>query len=302
MKRKTFAQIAATHALCAALLVLTACEEKTLYTHAELYGTPLSLSVDWGSASTTTSDVLDVTIESLNPDVDYNQTHRLTAGGVLNLDLLEARYRFTATHEAEHVTYDAATATFSLTPGSDGLLPQPGALSAGRTEVQLTAQQTTPVVLPLHRLTHTLVLRFALGAQIAEVTGMEVRIGGMASSINIDGTDRSAGAPGTIAPALQTAQRSGEAVYEATYRTFGTVGNYQPMEVTVHLANGQQFTTEADITGTLRGLNAGQDETFTASFELKAAGQPGSDFDFSIAPWQDGEGDSDGDAGMVVPE
>lgn len=290
-------------ALCAALLTLTACHEKTLYTHAELYGTSLTLRADWGSGTTPTSDALDVAVESLNPDVDYRQTHKLTAGGVLNLDLLESRYQLTATHAAENVTYNEASATFSLTPGSDGVLPQPGALSACRTEVQLDAQQTTPVVLPLHRLTRTLVLRFRLGAQQAgQVTGMEVRISGMASVIDINGTDRSTGAPGIVVPALQTAQQSDEVVYEGSYRTFGTVGSSQTMEVTVHLDNGQQFSVQTDIGRTLRGLNACQEETFTAAFQLDTAGHPGSDTDFTIGPWQDGGGDSDGDAGMEIPE
>lgn len=302
MKITRLAHNAAAAGLTAALLALAACGEKTLYTHAELYGTAVTLRADWSSATTPTSDALDVAIESLTEGVDYRQTHTLTAGGVLNLDLLEARYLFTATHAAENVTFDATTATFGLTPGSDGLLPQPGALCACQTEVQLTAQQATPVALPLTRLTRTLVLRFRLGAQhAAQVTGMEVRVGGMASAIHIDGIDRSAGAPGTIGLTLQTAQRSDEAVYEGSYRTFGTVGGSQPMEVTVHLDNGQRFTTQADIGRTLQGLNACREETFTAAFELDTAGRPGSDTDFTIGPWHDGGGDSDGDAGMEVP-
>lgn len=301
MKTTRIVRTAAATALCAALLALAACGEKTLYTHAELYGTPLTLRAAWPGGASPSSDALDVAIESLTDGVDYRQTHTLTAGGVLNLDLLEARYRFTATHAADNVAYDATTATFSLTPGSDGLLPQPGELCAAQAEVQLTARQGTALELPLQRLTRTLVLRLRLGAQhAAEVTGVEVRVSGMASAIHIDGTDRSAGTPGTIGLTLQTAQRSDGAVYEGSYRTFGTVGGSQPMEVTVHLDNGQQFGVQTDIGRTLRGLNACGEEAFTAAFELDTAGRPGSDTDFGIGPWHDGGGDSDGDAGMDI--
>ena len=290
-------------ALLALLAVATSCCEKTLYTHEQLYGSPVTLTADW-QGHTPTADALEVEAVSLTEDIDHSETLTLPANGTVQATLPEALYRLTATHPAANLDFDGEA--FRLTPAADGTLPEPGALSAARIEAQLTAQQNTPVSLPLLPMTRTLVLRFRLGADRAdEVAGMELRLSGMASAIAINGYDRSVGTEGAIAPLLQPDEAVDDGVaYAATVRTLGTQpGTRQVARITVRLADGSAFTTEADVTDCLAPLNSqGTGSGYVAEFGLLAAGKPGDDLHFTLLPWEDAGGDSDGDAGMVIPD
>lgn len=296
MLRTRFTQAAA---LCTALLALASCEEKTLYTHAELYGGTLALTASW--QGNPTAQALQVEAVSQTSGVEHSETLVLSATGTLTATLPEARYLLTATHEAAGLTFDGTA--FCLTPGADGLLPAPADLSVAQAEVKVAAQQTTSLSLPMRRLTRTLSLRFSLGAaSAAEVTGMEVRISGMASSVSLTGDDRTATEPGTISVPMSLSGADG-VVYTGTVLTLGTVpGRQQYMSVTVHLADGTRFTTGRNVQRELAALNVTRQGTFRADFGLYAAGKPGSDLHFGIGPWEDGGGDDDGDAGMVVPD
>ena len=288
-------------ALCTALLAFTSCCEKRLYTHEELYGSTLTLRASW--QGNPTADALMVEAVSQTSRVEHSETLTLPATGTATTVMPEARYLLTATHEAENLSFDGTA--FCLTPGADGLLPAPGDLSVAQEEVEVVAQQTTSFSLPMRRLTRTLSLRFSLGAEsAAEVTGMEVRISGMASSISLVGDNRTATGAGTIAvPMSQSGTgAAGGVVYAGTTLTLGTFpGMQQYMSVTVHLADGTDFTTGMDVQRQLAALNGTVQGTFQMDFGLYAAGKPGNDMDFTIGPWEDGGGD-DGDAGMEIPD
>lgn len=289
-------------ALCIAWLTLGACQDKTLYTHEELYGSPVALSADWQGLPPT-AKALTVEAVSLTKGIDHRQSFTLPATGTLQVTLPEARYLLTVTHEADQLTRDGEL--FRLTPTADGLLPEPEALSTVRLETKVTAQQLTPVSLPLHPLTRLLSLRFRLGAsQAEEIQGMEARLEGMASAIHIDGADRSQGTSGIVAPTLQPDPTANEVTYQGTVRTLGThPGERQTLSVIIHLADGSSFTTQTDATSLLRNLNSHlNDSPYEVAFTLYSAGRPGGALHFELQPWADAGGDEDGDAGMVLPD
>ncbi len=303
MKKKT-TRILTLVPACLALM-LTACDDKTLYTHAQLYGSPLAVSANW-AGRTPTADQLTVSIESLTPGIGDAPSLSLSATGTAETTLPEATYRLTATHPADHLALDGSLFRLDA-PDADGLLPQPGPLAAASVEASLTAQQPNLISLPMRVLTRTLCLRFVLGTtDNADIAGLDVRLAGMATSVTLDGTDRMQTEAGPIGLSLQPeapADGDGNRVaYAATVRTLGThPRERQTMDVVVRLADGTAFHAEADASAALRALNAqATDEPFTATFRLVGAGRPGNDVHFSIGPWEEVPTDDSGDAGMVV--
>lgn len=69
-------------------------------------------------------------IESLTEGVEQDETVSLPATGSVPVVLHEARYRFTASHEAANTVFDGTR--FSLAPDADGLLPEPGRAERGQ--------------------------------------------------------------------------------------------------------------------------------------------------------------------------
>ena len=303
MKTMILARNAAMAGLAAALLALGACSEKRLYTHDELYNAQIALRADWQGLEPTAEE-LEVRIESLTEGVEQDETIGLPATGSVPVVLHEARYRFTASHEAANTVFDGTR--FSLTPDADGLLPEPGRLSAFRLEQEVGAQDVSTLTLPLRRLTHELTLRFKLEEnQVEGVRGMKVRIGGMARSVDIGG-QVSTDLPGASialtlqAEAVEADGTEGGAVYGGSYRVLGVHGGErQTMDITIDLADGTQFTTATDISADLLKLNS-QPE-LTLNYRLEYAGLPGSDVGFNILPWDGVLVDGDGDAGMEIP-
>lgn len=297
--------------------LLTGCEEKTLYTHEELYGSQLLLNADW-QGNSPTADALDIRLRSLTAGIDADTTFRLASGSHTQFPLLEARYEVTALHEAENVGFDGEC--FRLTTGADGLPPEPGPFSAGTGTVDVPAQQLQAYALKLYPFTRLLKFSFRMDSEARQrLAGLDATLSGIAASRCL--ADRSTTRDEAVSIGIEVRQESGTEAspaatsiqnegtsirsdednlfYTGSHRLLGIhTAARQVLTLTLHYTNGESEALTQDLSTQLQGFNDGTSgsdpDELTLTARISFAGQAGASA--TITDWAPGT-DSDLDAG-----
>lgn len=107
--------------LALAALALCGCDG-IFYSRHDVPSPVLLLTPQWHGQEPT-AEGLEVTVTGTDPGGLEPRTLTLAAGGTARVEVPQGTYRITATHGAEGVAL--AGTHFTLTPGADGLLPEP---------------------------------------------------------------------------------------------------------------------------------------------------------------------------------
>lgn len=256
------------------IIIAAGCERKELYTHEEIYTGSVRLSLDWQTMSPT-SQSMQVRIRGTHEGVTTDTLFQIPADGDAVLPLLESDYTVTAWHEAGNIHFDGTT--FRVETGSDGLLPEPSALSAATGTLRAEAGNDIRYVLKMRPQTRQFNLTLNINKGEPElVTGITALLSGIATARHIsDGVINESDTRGTSNPPSAgsgsmplTFHRQGNAL-TTRHRLLG-VSPYaqQLLTLTLHYAEGEPQTETYDLTRLLAGFNSFDTSDGTGAFTL----------------------------------
>ena len=214
------------------------------------------ITTDWSGrssdASVPGSHTLRIGAESQEVTAGINTFKSLLASG---------SYRLLAYNTPEGVSITGNTATVD-TKDDGTLTPQPGVLFSAAKELDVTADDTLKVTLPMqqHIRNLTLTLQLAEGDK-ERIAGTTATLTGIAHSLDLTTGEQNVGQTGrTVAPEFKLStvtptRAEGKPALAALLRLMGVItGERQTLTLTVSLKDGSVQTLVTDLTDLLKGF------------------------------------------------
>lgn len=217
------------------------------------------ITTDWSErssdASVPGSHTLRIGAESQEVTAETNTFKSLLAPG---------SYRLLAYNTPEGVSITGNTATVD-TKDDGTLTPQPGSLFSATKELDVKADDTLKVTLPMqqHIRSLTLTLQLAEGDR-ERIAGTSATLTGIAHSLDLVTGEQTTGQTGqTVAPEFKlstitpTRAEEGKPALAALLRLMGVItGERQTLTLTVSLKDGSVQTLVTDLTDLLKGFGS----------------------------------------------
>ena len=273
--------------IAAAILQLTGCAKDDRHNTPHPDRGAVRITTDWSGrssdASVPASHTLRIGAESQEVTAETNTFKSLLAPG---------SYRLLAYNTPEGVSITENTAT--VDPKDDGTLtPQPGVLFSAAKELDVTADDTLKVTLPMqqHIRSLTLTLQLAEGDK-ERIAGTTATLTGIAHSLDLVTGEQTTGQTGqTVAPEFKlstitpTRAEEGKPALAALLRLMGVItGERQTLTLTVSLKDGSVQTLVTDLTDLLKGFGGTMEALrLDALLNLPVAGDMGG----TITGWKE---------------
>ena len=239
-----------------ATLQLTGCAKDDRHNTPHPDRGAVRITTDWSGrssdASVPGSHTLRIGAESQEVTAETNTFKSLLAPG---------SYRLLAYNTPEGVSITGNTATVNTK--DDGMLtPQPGVLFSAAKELDVEADDTLKVTLPMqqHIRNLTLTLQLAEGDK-ERIAGTTATLTGIAHSLDLTTGEQTAGQTGrTVAPEFKFStvtptRAEGKPALAALLRLMGVItGERQTLTLTVSLKDGSVQTLVTDLTDLLKGF------------------------------------------------
>ncbi|WP_288154784.1 FimB/Mfa2 family fimbrial subunit, partial [Phocaeicola sartorii] len=205
--------------------------------------------------------------------------------------LVPGSYRLLAYNNPEGVSITGNTATVD-TKDDGTLTPQPGYLFSATKELDVEADDTLKVTLPMqqHIRSLTLTLQLAEGDK-ERIAGTTATLTGIAHSLDLVTGEQTTGQTGqTVAPefkfsSITPTRAEGKPALAALLRLMGVItGERQTLTLTVSLKDGSVQTLVTDLTDLLKGFGGTMDALrLDALLNLPVAGDMGG----TITGWKE---------------
>ena len=240
-----------------ATLQLTGCAKDDRHNTPHPDRGAVRITTDWSERSSDVSvpgsHTLRIGAESQEVTAETNTFKSLLAPG---------SYRLLAYNSPEGVSITGNTATVNTK--DDGMLtPQPGVLFSAAKELDVEADDTLKVTLPMqqHIRNLTLTLQLAEGDK-ERIAGTTATLTGIAHSLDLVTGEQTTGQTGqTVAPEFKlstitpTRAEEGKPALAALLRLMGVItGERQTLTLTVSLKDGSVQTLVTDLTDLLKGF------------------------------------------------
>ena len=271
-----------------ATLQLTGCAKDDRHNTPHPDRGAVQITTDWSGrssdASVPGSHTLRIGEESQEVTAETNTFKSLLAPG---------SYRLLAYNTPEGVSITGNTATVD-TKDDGTLTPQPGVLFSAAKELDVTADDTLKVTLPMqqHIRNLTLTLQLAEGDK-ERIAGTTATLTGIAHSLDLVTGEQTTGQTGqTVAPEFKLStvtptRAEGKPALAAMLRLMGVItGERQTLTLTVSLKDGSVQTLVTDLTDLLKGFGGTMDALrLDALLNLPVAGDMGG----TITGWKEVE-------------
>lgn len=246
--------------ICKLLIFAAVCQSFGSCVKDDLYNTPhpdkgaVRVTTDWSGrsseASVPGSHTLRIGEESQEVTAETNTFNSLLAPG---------SYRLLAYNTPEGVSLTGNTATVD-TKDDGTLTPQPGYLFSAGKELDVAADDTLKVTLPMQQHIRSLTLTLELAEGDKErIAGTTATLTGIAHSLDLTTGTQTAGQTGrTVAPEFKFStvtptRAEGKPALAAMLRLMGVItGERQTLTLTVTLTDGSVQTLVTDLTDLLK--------------------------------------------------
>lgn len=246
--------------ICKLLIFAAVCQSFGSCVKDDLHNTPhpdkgaVRVTTDWSGrsseASVPGSHTLRIGEESQEVTAETNTFNSLLAPG---------SYRLLAYNTPEGISVTGNTATVD-TKDDGTLTPQPGYLFSAGKELDVAADDTLKVTLPMQQHIRSLTLTLELAEGDKErISGTTATLTGIAHSLDLTTGEQTAGQTGrTIAPEFRFStvtptRAEGKPALAAMLRLMGVVtGERQTLTLTVTLTDGSVQTFVTDLTDLLK--------------------------------------------------
>lgn len=246
--------------ICKLLIFAAVCQSFGSCVKDDLYNTPhpdkgaVRVTTDWSGrssdASMPGSHTLRIGEESQEVTAETNTFKNL---------LVPGSYRLLAYNTPEGVSVTGNTATVD-TKDDGTLTPQPGYLFSAGKELDVAADDTLKVTLPMQQHIRSLTLTLELAEGDKErIAGTTATLTGIAHSLDLTTGTQTAGQTGrTVAPEFKFStvtptRAEGKPVLAAMLRLMGVItGERQTLTLTVTLTDGSVQTLVTDLTDLLK--------------------------------------------------
>lgn len=278
--------------ICKLLTVALATLQLTGCVKDDLYNTPhpdkgaVRVTTDWSGrsseASVPGSHTLRIGEENQEVTAETNTFKSLLAPG---------GYRLLAYNTPEGVSVSGNTATVD-TKDDGTLVPQPGYLFSAAKELDVAADDTLKVTLPMRQHIRSLTLTLELAEGDKErIAGTTATLTGIAHSLDLTTGTQTTGQTGrTVAPEFRfgtvtPTRAEGKPALVAMLRLMGvTAGERQMLTLTVTLTDGSVQTLVTDLTDPLKDFGGPMEPLrLDALLNLPAAGSMGG----TITGWKE---------------
>ncbi|WP_278703315.1 FimB/Mfa2 family fimbrial subunit [Phocaeicola sartorii] len=239
-----------------ATLQLTGCAKDDRHNTPHPDRGAVRITTDWSGrssdASVPGSHTLRIGAESQEVTAETNTFKSLLAPG---------SYRLLAYNTPEGVSITGNTATVD-TKDDGTLTPQPGYLFSAGKELDVAADDTLKVTLPMQQYIRSLTLTLELAEGDKErISGTTATLTGIAHSLDLTTGEQNVGQTGrTIAPEFKLStvtptRAEGKPALAALLRLMGVItGERQTLTLTVSLKDGSVQTLVTDLTDLLKGF------------------------------------------------
>ena len=269
-----------------ATLQLTGCAKDDRHNTPHPDRGAVRVTTDWSGcssdASVPGSHTLRIGAESQEVTAETNTFKSLLAPG---------SYRLLAYNTPEGVSITGNTATVD-TKDDGTLTPQPGYLFSATKELDVEADDTLKVTLPMqqHIRNLTLTLQLAEGDK-ERIAGTSATLTGIAHSLDLTTGEQTAGQTGrTVSPEFKLStvtptRAEGKPALAALLRLMGVItGERQTLTLTVSLKDGSVQTLVTDLTDLLKGFGGTMEALrLDALLNLPVAGDMGG----TITGWKE---------------
>ena len=269
-----------------ATLQLTGCAKDDRHNTPHPDRGAVRVTTDWSGcssdASVPGSHTLRIGAESQEVTAETNTFKSLLAPG---------SYRLLAYNTPEGVSITGNTATVD-TKDDGTLTPQPGYLFSATKELDVEADDTLKVTLPMqqHIRNLTLTLQLAEGDK-ERIAGTTATLTGIAHSLDLTTGEQTAGQTGrTVSPEFKLStvtptRAEGKPALAALLRLMGVItGERQTLTLTVSLKDGSVQTLVTDLTDLLKGFGGTMEALrLDALLNLPVAGDMGG----TITGWKE---------------
>lgn len=246
--------------ICKLLIFAAVCQSFGSCVKDDLHNTPhpdkgaVRVTTDWSGRSSEVSvpgsHTLRIGAESQEVTAETNTFNSLLAPG---------SYRLLVYNTPEGVSVTGNTATVD-TKDDGTLTPQPGVLFSAAKELDVAADDTLKVTLPMQQHIRSLTLTLELAEGDKErISGTTATLTGIAHSLDLTTGEQTAGQTGrTIAPEFRFStvtptRAEGKPALAAMLRLMGVVtGERQTLTLTVTLTDGSVQTLVTDLTDLLK--------------------------------------------------
>lgn len=210
---------------------------------------------------------------------------------IFNSLLAPGSYRLLAYNTPEGVSVTGNTATVD-TKDDGTLTPQPGYLFSAGKELDVAADDTLKVTLPMQQYIRSLTLTLELAEGDKErIAGTSATLTGIAHSLDLTTGEQTAGQTGqTVSPEFKLStvtptRAEGKPALAAMLRLMGVItGERQTLTLTVSLKDGSVQTLVTDLTDLLKGFGGTMDALrLDALLNLPVAGDMGG----TITGWKE---------------
>ena len=269
-----------------ATLQLTGCAKDDRHNTPHPDRGAVRITTDWSGrssdASVPGSHTLRIGEESQEVTGETNTFKSLLAPG---------SYRLLAYNTPEGVSITGNTATVD-TKDDGTLTPQPGYLFSATKELDVEADDTLKVTLPMQQHIRSLTLTLELAEGDKErIAGTTATLTGIAHSLDLTTGEQNAGQTGrTVAPEFKLStvtptRAEGKPALAALLRLMGVItGERQTLTLTVSLKDGSVQTLVTDLTDLLKGFGGTMEALrLDALLNLPVAGDMGG----TITGWKE---------------
>lgn len=278
--------------ICKLLIFAAVCQSFGSCVKDDLHNTPhpdkgaVRVTTDWSGrsseASVPGSHTLRIGEESQKVTAETNTFKSLLAPG---------SYRLLAYNTPEGVSVSGNTATVD-TKDDGTLTPQPGYLFSAGKELDVAADDTLKVTLPMQQHIRSLTLTLELAEGDKErIAGTTATLTGIAHSLDLTTGEQTAGQTGrTVAPEFKFStvtptRAEGKPAIAAMLRLMGVItGERQTLTLTVTLTDGSVQTLVTDLTDLLKDFGGAMEALrLDALLNLPTAGSMGA----TITGWKE---------------
>lgn len=237
--------------------LLTACVKDDLFKTPHPTQGAMNITTDWTMHSP----------EAVLPDsyylrIDHAEQEVTENTNVFALLLNPGKHTLLAYNTPQHMTVDASTASVNLQ--EDGTLePLPGYLFTADAPIEVRADDTLRITLPMQQRTHllTLSLKLTPGDDLL-IASTAATLTGIASQVDLLTGILTGGSGANVAPDFSITSGSGmtradpEPILSATLRLLGVrTDETQLFTLVVTMTNGQTQTIVTDLTELLKNLS-----------------------------------------------
>ncbi len=271
-------------AFFAVAMSLTSCVKNDLYDTPHPNEGAVVVTTDWSGKST---------------EADIPQTYTLRIGekeqavsaatNVINALLAPGSYGLTAYNTPAGISINGNTATVDgisdVTRAASSIEPQPDYLFASYQEINVTADDTLRVTVPMRQLVRSLNLELtATEGDYNRVQSATATLDGVATAVDI-----TTGALADTPAQTTTAFTQDGGTFTLHFRLLGIVPTaVQTLTVSILFTDGDTQTVVSDLTEQLAGFNSGDTQTVPVKLtgDLRLPIEAG--FSATITDWQQG--------------